>query len=300
MSDLEVTANAPSPTGKREHTIPSRSAPSVRTRGRRRGAGDRAVARLPGQPAPVRPARAAALPDDQALQPYRATWPGGFGVPDRLLRAAASVDGVAVTLARAALAPSPRPRYRPGLRNRLTTRLLTTLPLGRRIGSRRGSPAWQAPPAGRTRPRRRRHAAVAPQHPTTRAPTPRGHPVNRCGDRTTTPSTRVRHRGLMLAGLCLAAGPSSPGRWPTRRPCTACPPRSAAWAVSCWRCAAPTRRLTGRSRDAASTDPKAHGSNAAAPAAAGRQAAAAAPATQPDRPAHPLRPAPALLTPPRS
>jgi hypothetical protein len=38
------------------------------------------------------------------------------------------VDGVAVTLARAALAPRPRPRYRPGLRNRLSTRLLTTLP----------------------------------------------------------------------------------------------------------------------------------------------------------------------------
>jgi hypothetical protein len=47
---------------------------------------------------------------DRALGPYRAVWPGGFGVPDRLLRAAASVDGVAVTLARAALAPRPRPR----------------------------------------------------------------------------------------------------------------------------------------------------------------------------------------------
>jgi hypothetical protein len=247
MSDLDITANAPSPNGNREHIIPRGPRPSVR----RRGTGDRAVARLPGQPVPVRPARAAALPDDQALQPYRATWPGGFGFPDRLLRAAASADGIAVTLARAALAPSPRPRYRPGLRNRLTTRLLfhaatwsadrvKTRITGVASSARRPHPA-----------RRRRHAAVAPQHLPTSAPTPRGHPMNRCGDRTTPPSTRVRHRGLMLAGLCLAAGPGPPGRWPTRRPCTACPPRSAAWAVSCWRCAAATRRLTGRSRDAA-------------------------------------------------
>ncbi|HET9291043.1 MAG TPA: SDR family NAD(P)-dependent oxidoreductase [Actinomycetes bacterium] len=64
---------------------------------------------------------------DQALQPYRASWPAGFGFPDRL-KAAATVDGIAATLAEAALAPRPRPRYRPGLRNRLTTRLLTTLP----------------------------------------------------------------------------------------------------------------------------------------------------------------------------
>jgi NAD(P)-dependent dehydrogenase (short-subunit alcohol dehydrogenase family) len=72
---------------------------------------------------------AASLPGyDQALQPYRAIWPAGFGFPDRLLKAAATVDGIAATLAEAALAPRPRPRYRPGLRNRLTTRLLTTLP----------------------------------------------------------------------------------------------------------------------------------------------------------------------------
>jgi NAD(P)-dependent dehydrogenase (short-subunit alcohol dehydrogenase family) len=71
---------------------------------------------------------AAALPDDQALGPYRASWPAGFGFPDRLLQAAASVDTIAATLAAAALAPHPRPRYRPGLRNRLNTRLLTTLP----------------------------------------------------------------------------------------------------------------------------------------------------------------------------
>jgi hypothetical protein len=58
---------------------------------------------------------------DQALQPYRASWPAGFGFPDRLLKVAATVDGIAATLAEAALAPRPRPRYRPGLRNRLTT-----------------------------------------------------------------------------------------------------------------------------------------------------------------------------------
>jgi NAD(P)-dependent dehydrogenase (short-subunit alcohol dehydrogenase family) len=71
---------------------------------------------------------AAALPDDQALGPYRASWPAGFGFPERLLQAAASVDTIAATLAEAALAARPRPRYRPGLRNRLNTRLLTMLP----------------------------------------------------------------------------------------------------------------------------------------------------------------------------
>jgi NAD(P)-dependent dehydrogenase (short-subunit alcohol dehydrogenase family) len=71
---------------------------------------------------------AAALPDDQALGPYRAMWPAGFGFPDRLLRAAASVDTIAATLAEAALAARPPARYRPGLRNRLNTRLLTMLP----------------------------------------------------------------------------------------------------------------------------------------------------------------------------
>jgi hypothetical protein len=71
---------------------------------------------------------AAALPDGQALGPYRASWPAGFGFPERLLQAAASVDTIAATLAEAALVPRPRPRYRPGLRNRLNTRLLTRLP----------------------------------------------------------------------------------------------------------------------------------------------------------------------------
>ncbi len=65
---------------------------------------------------------------DEALEPYRALWPAGFGFPKRLLKAAASVDGIAATLARAALEPNPRTRYRPGLRNRMNIRLLTTLP----------------------------------------------------------------------------------------------------------------------------------------------------------------------------
>jgi hypothetical protein len=74
----------------------------------------------------------------------------------RLLQAAASVDGIAATLASAALAPNPRPRYRPGLRNRLNTRLLTTLPdpvggSGQDVDRRRGVLG----PAGRPRPRRR-------------------------------------------------------------------------------------------------------------------------------------------------
>jgi NAD(P)-dependent dehydrogenase (short-subunit alcohol dehydrogenase family) len=73
-------------------------------------------------------AAAAVNADDQAFAPYRAVWPGGLGFPERLLRAATSVDGIAATLASAALAPDPRPRYRPGLRNHLNTWLLTTLP----------------------------------------------------------------------------------------------------------------------------------------------------------------------------
>ena len=65
---------------------------------------------------------------DEALEPYRVMWTAGFGFPKRLLKAAAPVDSIAATLARAALEPNPRARYRPGLRNRMNTRLLTTLP----------------------------------------------------------------------------------------------------------------------------------------------------------------------------
>jgi hypothetical protein len=43
---------------------------------------------------------------DRALGPYRAVWPGGLGFPISCCGAAVSVDGVAVTLARAALAPA--------------------------------------------------------------------------------------------------------------------------------------------------------------------------------------------------
>jgi hypothetical protein len=68
----------------------------------------------------------------------------------------------------------------------------------------------------------RRHGKLRP--PAAPGPDGASTPVNRCGDRTTTPSTRVRHRGLLLAGLCLAVRPPSLGRWPTGRPCTACPP----------------------------------------------------------------------------
>jgi hypothetical protein len=77
----------------------------------------------------------------------------------------------------------------------------------------------------------------------------------------------------------------------TRRPGTTCPPRAMAWALSCPRCAASTRRPTRRSRDAAGTDPKTPGATAAASAALGRQAAAA-PATHViNRPGLPRRPA---------
>jgi NAD(P)-dependent dehydrogenase (short-subunit alcohol dehydrogenase family) len=63
-----------------------------------------------------------------ALEPYRALWTAGFGFPERLLKAAAAVDSIAATLAKAALERKPRARYRPGLQNRMNTRLLTTLP----------------------------------------------------------------------------------------------------------------------------------------------------------------------------
>jgi hypothetical protein len=120
-------------------------------------------------------AAAAVSGDDQALEPYRAVWPEGLGFPERLLRAAAGVDGIAATLAEAALAPRPHPRYRPGLRNRLNTRLLTTLPTrasdrvktwiaGGTTSPRPAAPARTPPPPS--------HRASAP---TTRASTRREH-----------------------------------------------------------------------------------------------------------------------------
>jgi NAD(P)-dependent dehydrogenase (short-subunit alcohol dehydrogenase family) len=78
---------------------------------------------------PLYETAAASLPGyDDALEPYRATWPAGFGFPQRLLQAAAPVDRVAAEVVKAALAANPRPRYQPGLRNRMNTALLTTLP----------------------------------------------------------------------------------------------------------------------------------------------------------------------------
>jgi hypothetical protein len=59
---------------------------------------------------------------------------GGSGLreeptaPAGMLQGAAGVDGMAATLATAATAPCPRPRYRRGLRNRLNTWLLAMLP----------------------------------------------------------------------------------------------------------------------------------------------------------------------------
>lgn len=80
---------------------------------------------------------AAALPDDQALQPYRASWPAGFGFPNRLLQAAAAtVDGIAATRPKRRWAPRLRLRYRPG----------------------------NLPRAGPTQPRRRHPHPAAPQH----------------------------------------------------------------------------------------------------------------------------------------
>lgn len=103
--------------------------------------------------------RAAAVPGDQpALEPYRAVWPQGFGFPARLLKTAAPVEGIASTLAAAALAPCPRARYRRGLRNRLNTWLLTTLPtrasdrIKRRIVGMTTSPWPGAPDPDRAAP----------------------------------------------------------------------------------------------------------------------------------------------------
>jgi NAD(P)-dependent dehydrogenase (short-subunit alcohol dehydrogenase family) len=65
---------------------------------------------------------------DDALEPYRSTWPAGFGFPPRLLKTAVSGDSVAAEVVKAALASNPPHRYQPGLRNRMNTALLTTLP----------------------------------------------------------------------------------------------------------------------------------------------------------------------------
>jgi hypothetical protein len=176
-----------------------------------------------------RRAAASVAGDDQVLGPRRTSWPGGFGFPDRLLRAAASVDGVAATLARPALAPRPRPRYRPGLRNRVFIRLLTTLPTraSDRVKQRIAGVASSAPPAtpgpaGDTRPRRRHPAAAL------RAST--GADARRAA-----PDGRTTVTGSVAGRAALHSLPA----------------KSATRAVSCWRCAAATRRLTWRSRDAA-------------------------------------------------
>jgi NAD(P)-dependent dehydrogenase (short-subunit alcohol dehydrogenase family) len=66
--------------------------------------------------------------DERAAATYRATWPAGFGFPERLLKMAIPVDDIAAKVIEAALAPKPRSRYRPGLRNRANIRLLTGLP----------------------------------------------------------------------------------------------------------------------------------------------------------------------------
>jgi NADP-dependent 3-hydroxy acid dehydrogenase YdfG len=65
---------------------------------------------------------------NDAIEPYRATWPSGFRFSERLLKQAVSVESVAAEVVRAALASKPRSRYRPGLRNRMNIRLLTALP----------------------------------------------------------------------------------------------------------------------------------------------------------------------------
>jgi NAD(P)-dependent dehydrogenase (short-subunit alcohol dehydrogenase family) len=78
---------------------------------------------------PLYESASALLPGyDLALEPYRSTWAAGFGFPSQLLNRAASAASVAPQVAKAALVPSPRPRYQPGMRNRMNTALLTALP----------------------------------------------------------------------------------------------------------------------------------------------------------------------------
>jgi hypothetical protein len=75
---------------------------------------------------------------------------------------------------------------------------------------------------------------------------------------------RLLHREA-AAGWAVAGGqPTVSGPVADQAACTARPPSSATRAVSCSRCAAPTRRPTWRSRDAASTDPWARAGTAAA------------------------------------
>jgi NAD(P)-dependent dehydrogenase (short-subunit alcohol dehydrogenase family) len=111
---------------------------------------------------PLHQRAAAGLPDDPpALRAYRGVWPAGFGFPTRLLQTAAPVEGIAATLATAALARRPRARYRRGLRNRLNTWLLTTLPTraSDRIKRRIAGVAASAPPAAPS------PGGAAPQQP---------------------------------------------------------------------------------------------------------------------------------------
>jgi hypothetical protein len=296
MTDLEVTANVPSPPGKREHIIPRGRTicPHARTPARNRRSccctASRTTSTCPT-------ARAAALPDDQALQPYRATWPGVW-VP-RSAAAGRRLGGRHrgdPGQGGPGAPPSPTlPAWAAQSRDDPAADHAATWSADR-VKTRITGVASSARRPHRPR-RRRPHPARASTHRQGRRRQGDTR-VNRGGDRTTPRSTLDRHRGLMLGGCAggqttvtgVGGRPGGPAR-PAAK--------SATRAVSCRRCAAATRRLTGRSHDAASTDPTARGGNATASAAAGRQAAAA-PAAQPDRPAQPVRPAPALLTPPRS
>jgi hypothetical protein len=126
----------------------------------------------------------------------------------------------------------------------------------------------------------------------------------RCTTTSAATGTETATRSAWVDGLqasCDAqAETTSSGRVADQASLHGLPAKVRDWALSRSRCAAPTRPTTEREqRDAAGIEPKAPGGNAATPAALGRQAAAA-PATQPDRPAHARRAAPALLTPPRS
>jgi hypothetical protein len=153
------------------------------------------------------------------------------------------------------------------------------------------SPSWSRRPANTATPRPPDRSAAAATICSCRAATATATSGPPAG-RTSTTRSPCPPSAAHLAGTADGAPTPATPTPGTRRPGTTCPPRAMARALSCPRCAASPRRPTGRSRDAAGTDPKTPGATAAASAALGRQAAAAAPATHViNRPGLPRRPA---------
>ena len=156
--------------------------------------------------------------DDQALGPYRATWPAGFGFPTgcssrrvgRHHRRHPGRGGAGGPPSPTVPAWAAQPPQHPAADH-----------AAHRVGGsdqaadrRRGNLPRTGPTAPTAPPPPSRAAA-----PTRRAPTPRGTSVNRCGDRTARSSTLDRHRGLILAGS--GAASASPASTPWSMSCRA-------------------------------------------------------------------------------